>query len=79
LTSGFRVYRASALRKVSFLNSDFAFLPEIVVQAAAMGKAIVEVPIHFTGREVGPSKMAIWKTSLSYLSCSGNTSIIEAP
>ena len=67
MTSGFRVYTAPLLKRITFYNDDFAFLPEIVVQAAAMDTLIIERPIHFIYREAGQSKMAIWKTSLSYL------------
>lgn len=67
MTSGFRVYRATLLRCIHFSNNDFAFLPEIVVLAAGMGAAIIERPIRFTYREAGTSKMALWKTCLSYL------------
>jgi dolichol-phosphate mannosyltransferase len=45
LTSGFRVYRASALRRIKFHNTGFAFLPEILVRAAALRMKIVEQPI----------------------------------
>jgi dolichol-phosphate mannosyltransferase len=67
MTSGFRVYSAPLLRRITFFNDDFAFLPEIVVQAVAMDTLIIECPIRFIYREAGQSKMAIWKTSLSYL------------
>ena len=34
LTSGFRVYQANALRRIHFENVGFAFLPEILIDAA---------------------------------------------
>lgn len=67
MSSGFRVYRAGQFRRIAYSNSDFAFLPEILVHAAAMGAVMIERPIHFTYRKAGTSKMALWKTSLSYL------------
>jgi dolichol-phosphate mannosyltransferase len=66
-TSGFRIYRAEALRSLSFTNSGFAFLPEIVLRAISAGMIIVEVPIHFIYRVHGRSKMRLWKTGRSYL------------
>lgn len=66
-TSGFRVYRAEALRSLEFENEDFAFLPEILIRASAAGLTLAEEPIHFVFRREGRSKMGIWKTSLSYL------------
>lgn len=66
-TSGYRVYRADALRRIRFANSDFAFLPEILIDASRQGMRILEEPIRFTYRTRGTSKMRIAKTSLSYL------------
>jgi dolichol-phosphate mannosyltransferase len=67
LTSGFRVYRASALRQIHFENVGFAFLPEILVDAASKRFKIVEEPIRFVFREAGESKMHFAATSVSYL------------
>jgi glycosyltransferase involved in cell wall biosynthesis len=65
-TSGFRVYRYSAFRRISYCNTGFAFLPEILVCASRMGLSIREEPIRFVWRERGISKMRIVDTSLSY-------------
>ena len=57
-TSGFRAYKVDALRKVAFdriSSTGYAFLPELLF---AMGKVrIEEVPICYTERRVGQSKM----------------------
>jgi dolichol-phosphate mannosyltransferase len=66
-TSGYRVYRADALRRIRFANADFAFLPEMLIDASQQGMRIVEEPIHFIHRTRGTSKMRIVKTSMSYL------------
>lgn len=66
-TSGFRLYRADVLRSVAFVNDDFAFLPEILIRAAAAGRSIVEVPIRFVFRTHGVSKLDPRKTTRSYL------------
>lgn len=66
-TSGFRIYRIEAIRSLRFVNSGFAFLPEILLDATASGLKIVEEPIHFVYRIRGTSKMNLWKTSESYL------------
>ena len=70
-TSGFRVYRASALRRLSFENDAFAFLPELLIAASRQGCCIGEEPIRFTYRCHGRSKMAFWPTSWSYLAMLG--------
>lgn len=67
-TSGFRVYRAEALRALTFENDNFAFLPELLIRANASGMRIVEEPIHFIFRREGVSKMHLLTTTLSYLS-----------
>lgn len=67
MTSGFRVYRASALRAIRFDNREFAFLPEILIDAASKRFKIVEEPIRFVFREAGESKMQIFSTGVSYL------------
>lgn len=67
-TSGFRIYRAAALRQLAFYrNDDFAFLPEILIRATELGMKVAESPIHFTFRTRGESKMSISQTSRSYL------------
>ncbi len=66
-TSGFRVYRAGVLRGLAFRNDNFAFLPELLINATRKGHTIVEVPIRFTVRVHGVSKMHILTTSGSYL------------
>jgi dolichol-phosphate mannosyltransferase len=67
-SSGYRVYRADALRRLTdYRNDDFAFLPEILIRATGAGMRIVEEPIHFRFRTRGVSKMSILPTSRSYL------------
>jgi dolichol-phosphate mannosyltransferase len=66
LTSGFRIYRARALGQIRFENVGFAFLPEILIQAAGRNMKIVEEPIRFVSRVSGESKMRISATLRSY-------------
>lgn len=72
MTSGFRVYRASCLRALEYRNDNFAFLPEMLIDAAALGAIIEERPIHFIFRVAGESKMALWRTFRSYVSLFGS-------
>jgi dolichol-phosphate mannosyltransferase len=67
-TSGYRVYRYEALQSISFRNTGFAFLPEILIQAHARKLRIVERPIKFVFRKAGESKMTVIPTARSYLS-----------
>lgn len=71
-TSGFRIYRAEVLRRIEFRRTGFAFLPEILIRAHRRGLKAEEEPIHFVFRRQGRSKMAFWRTSLSYLALIGD-------
>ncbi len=70
-TSGFRLYKAAVVRRVEIRRTGFAFLPEILIRACRMGLRVDEEPIHFIFRRQGRSKMAFWRTSLSYLALLG--------
>jgi dolichol-phosphate mannosyltransferase len=72
MTSGFRVYRAACLRALEYRNDNFAFLPEMLIEASALGAVIEERPIHFIFRVAGESKMALWRTFRSYVSLFGS-------
>lgn len=66
-TSGFRIYRAAALKELDYRNQAFAFLPEMLILARQAGYRVAEEPIRFTFRREGRSKMHLWATSWSYL------------
>jgi dolichol-phosphate mannosyltransferase len=60
-TSGFRAYRASVLDKVdlgSVRADGYGFQVEMAYQVASLGGAITEVPIRFSERANGHSKMS---------------------
>jgi dolichol-phosphate mannosyltransferase len=60
-TSGFRAYRADALRAIdpaSTTAEGYAFLTELVRRLIANGSTIVETPITFRDRQFGTSKMS---------------------
>lgn len=60
-TSGYRVYSASALKKIDFrsVHADgYGFQIEMTYRAKRGGASIVEVPISFNDREFGESKMS---------------------
>jgi dolichol-phosphate mannosyltransferase len=67
MTSGFRTYRAESLKRIEFQSTGFAFLPEMLIDAASQDFKIVEEPIRFIFRDVGESKMSIPLTGFSYL------------
>ncbi len=60
-TAGYRAYRASALRKMEFETTranGYTFQIEMTYRLARAGGRIKEVPITFTDRERGTSKMS---------------------
>ena len=60
-TSGFRAYRATALRAISPSTTTaegYAFLTELVRRLVRGGFKVMETPIVFTDRERGTSKMS---------------------
>jgi dolichol-phosphate mannosyltransferase len=60
-TSGFRAYRASALKAIDPAGTTaegYAFLTELVRKLIANGATIVETPIVFRDRQFGTSKMS---------------------
>jgi dolichol-phosphate mannosyltransferase len=75
VSSFFRVYRASTLRKsFAHYGSDlmrergFACKAELLANIARLGARIVEVPVDLdSDRRVGKSKMPIFKTIVAYL------------
>ena len=60
-TGGYRAYRADALRDLGLHNvksQGYCFQIELTARAAQAGKVIAEVPITFTERTQGSSKMS---------------------
>ena len=61
-TSGFRAYRASALRAIEPTSTGaegYAFLTELIRRLDHGGYTVVEHPITFVDREFGTSKMSV--------------------
>ena len=60
-TSGFRAYRADALRRIDMTSvraDGYGFQIEMAYRVATAGGEIVELPIEFVDRERGASKMS---------------------
>jgi dolichol-phosphate mannosyltransferase len=60
-TAGFRVYRASGLAKIRYQDvraDGYGFQVEMTYRARRGGASIIEVPISFTDRTRGSSKMS---------------------
>ncbi|HEY4331321.1 MAG TPA: polyprenol monophosphomannose synthase [Ilumatobacteraceae bacterium] len=73
-TSGFRAYRASALRTIDPTSTSaegYAFLTELVRRLVRNGFTVEESPIRFADREAGSSKMSSRIISESMLLVTG--------
>ncbi len=70
-TSLFRVYRAQALRKASFLSDGFLALAEILVALLLQGARVVEHPTQLTVRQHGTSKAVILRLIRDHLGLLG--------
>jgi dolichol-phosphate mannosyltransferase len=60
-TAGYRVYSASALKKIGYQSvnaNGYGFQIEMTYLARRGGASIIEVPISFTDRALGESKMS---------------------
>jgi dolichol-phosphate mannosyltransferase len=61
MTAGFRIYRASLLKKMNLqaiASQGYGFQIEMTREAIRVGAAITEVPITFIERTMGKSKMS---------------------
>jgi dolichol-phosphate mannosyltransferase len=60
-TAGYRVYSREALEKIEYATvnaNGYGFQIEMTYRARRAGASIIEVPISFTDRELGESKMS---------------------
>ncbi len=67
ISSGFRLYRASALQGLGLRSTDFDALEEILIKCYARGYKIVEIPFRYVPRDEGRSKVKLLQFGLSYL------------
>ncbi|MCB1194965.1 polyprenol monophosphomannose synthase [bacterium] len=59
-TSGFRCYRREVLEQIDFAaitSNGYSFLEEILYECIRIGTTILEIPIIFTDRKYGKSKI----------------------
>ncbi len=68
VTSGFRLYSAKAIDSVrdELIAKNFEVTPEILIRAKRKGFSIVEVPITFTPRPRGTSKLSFVRSGIGY-------------
>jgi dolichol-phosphate mannosyltransferase len=67
MSSGYRLYKASALRGESYVARNFAILQENLVRGFAQGWKIQEIPFHYAPRQHGKSKAQLIGFAWDYL------------
>ena len=70
ITSGFRLYSAKAIDSVrdELVAKNFEVTAELLIRAKRKGFSITEVPIKFTRRPRGTSKLSFVKSGIGYAS-----------
>lgn len=66
ISSGFRLYRAAALRRITFQASDFDVLEEILILIYIGGGTVTEVPFLYRPRQAGRSHAKLFKFGVAY-------------
>ena len=69
VTSGFRIYNTKVVESVrdELLSKNFEVTAELLIRAKKKGFSIVEVPITFTRRPRGSSKLSFAKSGAGYV------------
>jgi dolichol-phosphate mannosyltransferase len=67
MSSGFRLYKASAIRGEIFTTQSFAILQTILVRGYTQGWKIQEAPFHYAPRRQGKSKALLVRFGIDYL------------
>jgi dolichol-phosphate mannosyltransferase len=67
LSSGFRLYRRTAVQAFETQARDFNVMQELLTGILVRGGRIVEVPFHYRPRVYGSSHARIWKFGRSYM------------
>ncbi len=67
LSSGFRLYKRSALKSLNFESSGYEILEEILVKFHIQGYRIVEAPFRYRPRKHGQSHARIFAFGIRYL------------
>ncbi len=61
METGYKVFRAEVIKKITIESKRFGFEPEITAKIAKMGCRIYEVPISYWGRDYSEGKKINWK------------------
>jgi glycosyltransferase involved in cell wall biosynthesis len=65
METGYKVFRAEALKKMKIECDRFGFEPEVTSKIARMGYRIYEVPISYRGRNYSEGKKIKWEDGVA--------------
>jgi dolichol-phosphate mannosyltransferase len=69
ITSGFRIYSTKAIESIrdDLVSKNFEVTAELLIRAKKKGFSITEVPITFTRRPRGISKLSFVRSGIGYV------------
>jgi dolichol-phosphate mannosyltransferase len=67
LSSGFRLYRKTAIASIAMESDDYALLLEIAVRLYSAGYRIIEIPFHYRQHRWGHVRARPMRLALDYL------------
>ena len=69
METGYKVFRADIIKKISLKEKRFGIEPEITAKIAKLNIRIYEVGISYYGRDYSQGKKITWKDGFSALRC----------
>ncbi len=67
METGYKVFRAEVLQKISLQSNRFGFEPEVTAKIARQGVRVYEVPISYAGRTYEEGKKINWRDGVAAL------------
>jgi len=67
MSSGFRLYKALAIKNKKYASNDFDILQEVLVNALIEGFNVHEIPFTYQPRQHGSSHARVFKFGLKYI------------
>lgn len=69
METGYKVFRASVIKKINIKENRFGFEPEVTAKVARLGCRVYEIGISYKGRKYEQGKKINWKDGLWAMWC----------
>ena len=69
METGYKVFRAGVLKRLTLRSNRFGFEPEVTAKVARLGCRIYEVAISYHGRSYDEGKKITWKDGFAAIGC----------